>query len=251
MNAKIRAFVAPPVDSTYLHLINYGKPTSTDFQELDHKYELTAPPRRDLRTGHWEAVVDTAILTDLSHAIYGERKWTGTDLFTHAHGKYVDDMRRTAVYLDYIEQDVVNILASENVYSAFENAKLQPDDSTTEPLCEIFDLAINFIIYLAVNFQDSGQQLTSSAFHDFQQSYPAYQHGESPIFKQDAPQAMNFLMMTYRLGMSYDVSTPYFGGHELHLYMGSRRRFGKIREHSIRAELLQALGLAADENDQR
>lgn len=125
LEAKVRAFVLPPADSACLQLINYGNPSSNDYQELVLKYGPTAPPRSDLRTGHWDAVVDSAILTDLSHVMYREGKWTNTPLFTHAHGKYAEDMRQTASYLDHNEQTIVNTLASRLVYAAFEGANLK------------------------------------------------------------------------------------------------------------------------------
>lgn len=52
-------------------------------------------------------------------------------------------------------------------------------------------------------------------------------------------------MMTHKIGITFDTPTPYFDGHELHLYMGPRRTFGKMRKNSLRAELLKTLGLAA------
>jgi hypothetical protein len=127
----------------------------------------------------------------------------------------------------------------------FEASKLQAPDSATEPLSEVFDLAINFILYLAVKLHDTEQQLTSLAFNIFLQTHKQYERGKGLLFKRDTQQANDFLMMTYRLGTAYDLSRPYFGGHELHLYMGPRRKFGKMQEHSLRAELLQSLGLSA------
>jgi len=170
------------------------------------------------------------------------------DQYAYLHScswKYADDMRQMASYLDYNEQTIVNSLASRLVYAAFDAAKLKPFDSPIEPLHEVFDLAINFILFLAIELHHADKELTSLAFHNFLQTHPAYEHGKSPIFKRDTPQANNFLMMTYKMGTTCDTQRPYIGGNKLHLYMGPRRRFGQLREHSLRAELLQSIGLAA------
>jgi hypothetical protein len=75
--------------------------------------------------------------------------------------------------------------------------------------------------------------------------HPAYEHGKSRIFGRDTPHATDFLMMTYKIGITSGMAIPYFGGHELHLYMGPRRTFGKMCEHALHVELLNSLGLAA------
>jgi hypothetical protein len=228
-----------------LQRINYGTPTSKDFQELQHRFELTEPPDAKIPNGHWESIVDSAILTDLSRALYGESDWTDSDLFTKASGKHAADVRQAAIYLDFIEDSVVNVLSSTLVYFAFQTAQSQHPDSPTESFREIFDLAINFIIFLATKLYEEGDQMTNVVFNEFLEHDPAYMHGMGLIFHPDTPQAKLFLMKTYRFGAGCDLSRPYFGGTELHLYIGPRRIFGKEHPHVLRNDVLKSLGLAA------
>ena len=74
--------------------------------------------------------------------------------------------------------------------------------------------------------------------------HPAYEYGKSQIFGRDALHASDFLMMTYKIGITSDMAIPYFGGHELHLCMGPRGTFDKMREHALHVELRNSLGLA-------
>jgi hypothetical protein len=214
---------------------------------LDKKHGLKKPLTTKDRSGHWEVVVDSAILKDLSHALYGDKAWRDTTLYTAAEGKHSGDLRGAAIYLDFHEQAIVNTLASHLVCLAHTVAKQQPANSPTENLCEIFDLAINFIMYLALKLYetDPSVPLTNKEFSKFLDSTHAYHHGHSPIFKPDTVEARKFLLTTYKLGTACDMKKPYFGGHELHLYMGPRRIFGKLREHTLRDELLKDLGLSA------
>jgi hypothetical protein len=237
--------VNPPKDTSFLRLINYGKPTSGDLQNTEKRHGLTAPPKCDVREGHWELVVDTAILADLSHAIYGEREWRETELYTHAQGKSAENMQQTAIYLDHNEQVVVSMLSSQIVYMACEAAKLQPTGSQTESLCALFDLAINFIIYMSFKLHEEQRRLTSAVFSKYIQNHPAYDYGKGLIFQRGTPEAMRFLTTTYRYVVSYAPAVPYFAGHSLHSYMGPRRTFGTIRAHSLHTELLRELGLSA------
>jgi hypothetical protein len=241
----VRKLVSPPKDSAFLRLINYENPTSVDFQSIEIRHGLTKPPKCDVREGHWELVVDSAILTDLSHAIYGDKKWRETELYSSAKGKSADDMRQTAIYLDHNEQVVVNMLGSELVYMTCEAAKLQPPGSQTESLCAVFDLAINLIIYMAFKLHDEQRRLTSAIFNEFIETHSAYDNGKGLIFQKGTPQAMRFLTMTYRYVISYAPAVPYFAGHSLHSFMGPRRTFGTIRAHSLHTELLRVLGLSA------
>lgn len=245
VDPQSRNLANPPRDSEYLRLINYGTPTSSDLQVLEKSHGLTAPPRDDIRSGHWEIVVDSAIITDLSHAVYGDKQWCETELYTGAQGKSADDMRQTAIYLDHNEQIVINTLSSNIVFVAYEAAKLQPVDSQTESLCAIFDLAVNFIIYMAFKLHEEKSKVTSAAFGTFMDTNSAYKYGRGLIFQRGSPQANRFLTTVYRYTVSCVPAMPYFGGHSLHLYMGPRRTFGKIRTHSLRAELLRELGLSA------
>lgn len=243
MDPGTRNVLNPPRASEFLRRINYGTPTSSDLQGLEKMHGLTAPPKNDDRGCHWEIIVDSAILADLSHAVYGDKRWCETELYTGGHGK--SDMRQTAIYLDNHEQLIINTLSCQIVYMAFEAAKLQPADSPTESLCTIFDLAINFIIYMAFKLHDEKSKLTSSAFSQFMETHSTYGHGQGLIFQRGTPEASRFLTTTYRYTVSCAPAMPYFGGHSLHLYMGPRRTFGKIRTHSLRAELLRELGLSA------
>jgi hypothetical protein len=206
----------------------------------------------DRPSSRWERVIDCAIMHDLFYAIYGEKKWVQTELYTTANGKYADDMRRSAEYLDNNEQTTLNNLACHLVYLAFETARLQDPDAPTESLLEIFDLAINFISHLAVKFQnwdhspdDPPPQMTSVEFTKFRDHHSAYDNGKGLIFQRDSEQARRFLMATYKFGLSYNLATSYFGGNALHLYMGPRRTFGMKREHSLIDDLLREFGLAA------
>jgi hypothetical protein len=214
---------------------------------LDKTFDLTTSPNADDPHGRWEKVVDSAILIDFFHALYGQRHWRDTDLYTKASGKYPQDMRETAMYLDYNEQVVLNKIASHIVYYAHETSKLQPSDSPTESLCNLFDLAINFILYLAIALgqqTDADHTLTSMVYTEFMQAHKAYINGKGVIFKPDTPQATEFLMSTYSMAMSCNPKRTY-GGHTLHQYMGPRRTFGRLREHSLREEIFRTLGLAA------
>ena len=245
LEEKSRFFVNPPGDSEYLKRLNYGSPTTKDFQELQHRFELTEPPDAQLPNSHWESVVDSAIITDLSRALYGELDWTETDMFTEASGRYAADIRQTAIYLDFIEDSVVNVLSSNIVYLAFQTAQSQTPDSLTANCRELFDLAINFIVFLATKLYEDGNQLTNVVFTDFLHRHPAYSNGKGLIFHQDTQEARLFLMRTYRFGTGCELSRPYFGGTQLHLYIGPRRIFGKERPHKLRNDVLKSLGLAA------
>ena len=205
---------------------------------------MTEPPDSQVPSGHWESVVDSAIITDLSRALYGELDWTETDMFGKASGRYAADIRQTAIYLDFIEDSVINVLSSNIVYLAFQTAQSQPTDSPTENCRELFDLTINFIIFLATKLYEDGTQLTNVVFADFLQHNPAYTNGKGLIFHPGTEEAHLFLMKTYRFGTGCDLSRPYFGGTQLHLYIGPRRIFGKERPHELRNDVLKSLGLA-------
>jgi hypothetical protein len=185
------------------------------------------------------------MLVDLSRATYGEKKWAETKMYTEPHGKYTNDIRYTALALDRFEKHVVDILARQLVYAAYSAAQLQKPESETEPLVALFDLAINFIIFLAIELHEADSSLTTAVFTKFRETHAAYAHGKGLIFQSDSPQAGEFLMTTYRYAAACDMNRQYFGGNELHLYAGPRRKFGKPHERSLRAELLKALGLAA------
>lgn len=212
---------------------------------LDQQPGLSGPPSAESHNRPWESVVDSAMLVDLSRAIYREKKWVETKMYTENHGKYTNDIRYTALALDRFEKQHVDVLACRLVHAAYEAAELQKPDSETEPLVAIFDLAINFIIFLAIELHDADASLTTAVFTKFRETHDAYIHGKGLIFQPDSPQADEFLMTAYRFGAACDVNKQYFGGIELHGYAGPRRRFGKPRERSLRAELLKALGLAA------
>ena len=244
-DSDTRKLINPPKDSAFLRLINYGKPTSSDFQKIEKLHGLTTPPKCDMREGYWSLVVNSAILMDLSHAIYGERKWRETGLFTDVKGKSAEYMRQTAIHLDHNEQTVVNMLGCQIVYMASDAAKLQLADSQTESLCALFDLAINFIIYVAFRLHEEQHSLTSAVFSRFIETHPAYDNGKGLIFQRGTLQAMRFVTTTYRYVVSYDPAVMYYSGHSLHSYMGPRRTFGTMHAHSLRAEFLRELGLSA------
>jgi hypothetical protein len=186
------------------------------------------------------------MLVDLSRALYGEKRWVETKMYTEPHGKYTNDIRYTAQALDRYEKHAVDMLARQLVYAAHEAAEHQKPDSETEPLVALFDLAIEFIIFLAVELHEAeGSSLTTAVFTKFRETNAAYKHGKGLICQPDSPQAWDFLMSTYRYGGACDMKKKYFGGNELHLYAGPRRKFGKQYERSLRVELLKALGLAA------
>jgi len=185
------------------------------------------------------------MLVDLSRAIYGAKKWVETKMYTENFGKYSNDIRYTALALDGFEKHVVDILARQLVHAAYEAAELQKPDSETEPLVALFDLAINFIVFLAVELHNAESSLTTAVFTKFQETHPVYIDGKGLIFHAESAQAEQFLMTTYRFGAACNIRRQYIGGNELHLYAGPRRRFGKPRDRYLREELLKVLGLAA------
>ena len=234
-----------PYDSEYLSRINYGKPTSHDFQILDQRLKLFGLSSIESRNQLWESIVDSAMLTDLFHALYGEKKWAETKMYTESHGKYMNDLRYTALALDRYEKNIVDTLACQLVYDAYQAAELQKPDSETEPLVALFDLAINFIIFLAIELHEADSSLTTAVFTKFRETHPAYEQGKGLIFQSDSTQAQQFLMTTYRFGAACDTDKQYFGGNQLYLYVGPRRTFGKPRERPLREEVLKTLGLRA------
>lgn len=235
-------------DEDLLRRINYGPTTSKDLQILDKEFGLSGPPGRDGNNSQWEEMVDKAILADLSHAVYGTKKWRETDLYTKAQGRYAEDLRRTALYLDKNEEAVINNIASHVVFTAHEVSKQQPTDSATESLCELFDLAINFILFVALKFlqhYDDEKPMTDSIFQRFLDIHPVYRHGKGLIFQPNSPYSHQFLMAIFSFVTTCDGPNPYSGGDALHRYIGSRKMFGIKKEHSLKTEILRNLSLMA------
>lgn len=238
----------PPLHDEYLALINYRSPTSADLGLLAKTHGLKASAPENDRSSHWEIVVDSAILTDLSHALYGDKKWAETKLYTEATpDKNGECRRKGAIYLDFNEQIILNSLASHLVSYAHGVANVQPPESPTENLCEIFDLALNFIMYVALKLREAVDplKLTSKEFASFLDHHPAYKKGKGLIFQPESPKAREFLLGVYKYATTCKMQKPFFGGHSLHFYMPPRRIFGKMREHTLHDELLKDLGLSA------
>jgi hypothetical protein len=148
-------------------------------------------------------------------------------------------VRRTALYLELHEGGIISGLASHVVVprTRLESCRRRIQLWSRE----VFDLAINFILFLGMMFaqhlDEITNPLTTTIFNLFVHSHPAHLHTQNLIFQAHTPQSQEFLIATYIFTACSPVSTKsYFGGLRLHAHVPPLRKFTRDKEGTFPAE---------------